>query len=211
MDEFIRRSEDLATVLWKTSGARFLAAARLSRRDRLATFSIALLSVVAVAVGLLEPHVSTAAHRIGLSAVVISVTMSVFILTISLMEGSAQSAVQANKLHESGTRIAEVRRELQDLLARSREENAPNWAQYENLRRSYETLLRECPCNHQSIDFKRFEVNHRTSAAFSTNGRPRVGWLEAQLIKALHILDAAWLPVASWVIVGFLILLVVAH
>lgn len=210
MDEFIKRSEDLATVLWKTAGARFLAATRLSRRDRLATFSIALLSVVAVAVGLLEPHVSTAAHRIGLSTAIISVTMSVFILAISLIEGSAQSAVQANKLHESGTRIAEVRRELEDLLARSRATNAPDWVRYEGLRSSYETLLRECPFNHLPIDFKRFEVNHRKSAAFSENGHPRVGWPEAQLIKILFFVDAAWLPVVSWVIVSFLILLVIA-
>jgi SMODS and SLOG-associating 2TM effector domain family 5 len=210
MDEFIKRSEELTTVMWKTAGTRFLAAHRLSRRDRLATFSISLLSVVAVAVGLLEPHVSAAAHHIGLSTTIISAIMSVFILAISLMEGSAQSAVQADKLHESGTRIADVRRGLEDLLARSRGANAPSWNQYENLRTSYETLLRECPFNHEPIDFKQFEVNHRHSNAFSQNGHPRVGWLEALLIRFLYLANAAWLPMASWVVVGILILLIVA-
>jgi hypothetical protein len=209
MDEFIKRSEDLATVLWKTSGSRFLAATRLLRRDRLSTFSIALLSVVAATVGLLDPHVGPTAVRLGLSTAVIAASMSLLILVISLVEGSAQTAVQSNKLHESGTRIAEIRRELEDLLARSREANAPNWVRYEELRKAYEVLLRECPFNHEPIDFKRFEVNHRKSAGFSESGHPRVGWWEAQLIRIHYLLNAAWLPAVSWVIVVGLVLLVV--
>jgi hypothetical protein len=210
MDEFVKRSEDLVTVLWKTSGARFLAAARLLRRDRLSTFSIALLSVVAATVGLLDPHVGQEAARLGLTTSVIPALMSLLILVISLVEGSAQIAVQSNKLHESGTRIAEVRRELEDLLARCRAETLPNWPRYEELRRAYETLLRECPFNHEHIDFKRFEVNHRKSAGFSEGGRPRAGRLEAQLIKIHYVLNAAWLPALSWVIVISLVFLMVS-
>ena len=209
MDEFIKRLDELATVMWKTSGARFLAATRLVRHDRLSTFSVALLSVVATVVGLLEPHVSAAAHRVGLSTAVISATMSLFILVISLLEGSAQTAVQANKLHENGVRIAEVRRDLEDLLARSKIEKTPNWDRYEALRRAYDTYLRECPFNHEPIDFRRFEVDHRNSPKFSENDRPRTGWVEAQWIKLRHFFDAAWLSVASWILVLSLVLLVI--
>src|SRR5580692_2277936 len=63
MDEFIKRLEEQAAVMWKTSGSRFLAATRLLRRERLSMFSIALLSVVATVVGLLDPHLNSVAHR----------------------------------------------------------------------------------------------------------------------------------------------------
>jgi hypothetical protein len=81
MDEFTQRSQELITIMWKTSGARFLAAARLQRRDRLSTFSIALLSALAIIVGLLDPHVSVATRLpLGLTAPIISAAMSLFIL-----------------------------------------------------------------------------------------------------------------------------------
>lgn len=209
MDEFLKRSDELATIIWKTSGSRFLAASRLLRRDRLSTFSVALLSVLATMAGLLEPHVSAAAHRIGINTAVISATMSLFILAISLVEGAGQVAVQASKLHDNGMLIAQVRRDIEDMMAQAKSTDTPNWSLYENLRMKYDTHLRECPVNHEKIDYRRFEVDYRRSKEFSLNGKPRIGWLEAQWIRFLHLFSAIWLSFASWTLIFGLFVFVV--
>ena len=105
--------------------------------------------------------------------------------------------MQASKLHENGMGIAAVRRNLEDLLAQARAANAPNWSQYELYRDEYDTHLRECPFNHELIDFKRFEVNYRHDPAFCTDGKPRIRWVEAQSIKLRYLLSAAWLSFTS--------------
>jgi hypothetical protein len=210
MDEFVKRANDLIAIMWKTAGSRFLAASRLQRRDRLSTFTIALLSAIAIVMGLVEPHVGTGVRLpLGLTTGLVSAAMSLFILVISLVEGGGQTAVQCAKLHDNAVQVAEVRRNLEDLLARAKTAGSPDWAQYEVYRDAYYTHLRACPFNHEVIDFLRFEANHRKDAAFSLNGRPRIGWLEAQGIKLRHLLSAAWLSFASWALVLGLVGLVV--
>lgn len=213
MQEFEREAEALRTKMWKTAGARHRAVERLSRRNRWSTFSIALLSVVAIAVGLLDPHANLLSHKVGLSTATLTAVLSVFILVISLIEGSSQTAVKADRLHDNAVRITESRTRVEDLLARCRAANTPDWGALAGVRQEYETKIRECPFNHEPIDYKRFEVDHRTSKEFlvsdrqGTRASPRVHFIAAQWIKLHYLLGASWLSIASWMIVSIMLLL----
>jgi hypothetical protein len=194
MDDFIKAAEELRTRMWITSGSRYLAANRLSRRDRYSTFSVAILSVVAIGLGLLNPAVSGGASHAGFTTVSVTAIISVFILAISLIEGSARTAVQVSKLHENAVAISEIRTSLESMLAKARAAGAPGWQQLDELRQEYETRIRECPFNHEPIDFQRFEANHRASPEFLTADMvPRMGWARCQWVKIRHLTDAAWL------------------
>ena len=207
MEEFEKRIVELTTAMWKTAGSRFLAASRLSQREKLSTLSIASLSVVATMVGLLDAHAGNAAQRIGLSVAVLSALMSLLVLVISLVAGFSQDAVQSHKLHESAMHISEVRRRLVDLLARCKSEKQVHWGQYDTLRSSYDTYLRECPFNHETIDFRRFEAQHRLCPEFCSGGKPGISWLESGRVRAAYFLSSAWLSIVACVTVASLALL----
>jgi hypothetical protein len=198
MDEFDKRLTELATDMWKTSGARFLAASRLARREKLSTFTIALLSVITTLVGLLEPHSRLAGSGLGLSTAVLTAAMALIILVVSLIEGGSQNAVRSYKLHENAMCIAEIRHRLEDLRARANSEKAQHWNKFEELRLAYDTSLRECPFNHETIDYERFVVQHRCSEEFALNGKPRLNWANAVQIKVGYFFSSALLSVASW-------------
>jgi hypothetical protein len=210
MDDFIKAAEDLRTKMWRTSGSRYLAANRLSRRDRYSTFSVSILSVVAIGVGLLNPAISGGASHAGFTTVSVTAIISVFILAISLIEGSAKTAVQASKLHENAVIISEIRTSLESMLAKARASGAADWQQLNELRKEYEARIRECPYNHETIDYQRFEDNHRTSPEFLSESKvPRMGWIRCQWVKVRHLTDAAWLSFVSWIVVFGLIVLVI--
>lgn len=209
MEEFLNDGATLRTRMWTTAGARYLAAGRLRRRERLSTFSIAILSVVAIAVGLVEPSISHGAQLVGVSSGAVTAIISVFILAISLIEGSSQAAVQASKLHDNAVLIAEARSEVESALAKSRDTGKPDWEALDRLRHLYETRIRECPFNHEPMDHQRFEATHRKSPEFSTSeGRPRMNWIACQWIRGRHLMSPAWLSFASWALVLALIFLV---
>jgi hypothetical protein len=198
--------------MWKTSGARHRAVERLTRRDRWSTFSIALLSVVAIAIGLLDPHATLLSHKVGFSTATATAVVSVFILVISLIEGSSQTAVKADRLHDTAVRVTEARTRLEDLLARARTKGTPDWDALASVRQEYETKIRECPFNHEQIDYRRFEVDHRTSKEFlitdgQTKAKPRTNFFVAQSIKLYYLLGTSWLSIASWLIVATMLIL----
>jgi len=209
MDEFVKLAEELRTKMWRTAGTRYLAANRLGRRDRYSTFSIAILSVVAIGFGLLEPHISAAAKHAGFNFVAITAVISVFILAISLIEGSSRTAVQGSKLHDNAVSISEVRTRLESMLSKAKLAGSPDWQNYDALRLEYETRIRECPYNHEPIDYQQFEANHRESPEFlRADGTPRMGWVRAQWVKLNHLTSAAWLSFVSWVVVVSLVFFV---
>ncbi len=199
--------------MWKTSSTRFRAAQRLALRERLSTFSIALLSVVAIAVGLLDPHTAQGLREYGVSSAAIMAILSVFILVISLIEASGQTSVRSDRLHANAVDITELRTQLEGVRARARASNDPDWEATEGIRKAYAAKMRECPFNHEPIDFRRFAVDHRLSPEFAIEMRsgkkvPSVGFVEAHWIRVYYLLCTSWLSVASWLIV--LVLLIVA-
>jgi hypothetical protein len=211
--EFEHEAEQLRTRMWKTSSTRFRAAQRLNLRERLSTFSIALLSVVAIAVGLLDPHTKAGLHDFGVSTAAVMAILSVFILVISLIEASGQTSVRADRLHSNAVRIAELRAQLESLVANCKANNTPDWTRVQAIGEEYSAKIRECPFNHELIDYRRFAVDHRFSPEFmidKESGKkvPRIGPAEALWTKVYYLVCTSWLSVLSWLIV--LMLLVVA-
>jgi hypothetical protein len=209
MEDYLKLANGLRTRMWRTAGARFLASQRLSRRERLSTFTIALLSVVAIGVGLVDPTAGNVAEpRLpGLSAAAVTAIISVFVLVISVLEGGSRAQIRAEKLHENAVGIGELRSQLEALVARSNAEATADWDELAELRESYDTQLRECPFNHEPIDDRQFMVNHRLSPEFSSiDGKPQISWPHAQGIKLLYQSNSAWLSVTSSIIVISLVL-----
>lgn len=204
MDSYVELANTLRTNLWRTAGARFYAARRLELRDRLSTFSIAFLSVIAIGIGLLDPVLGqgNAPSLLRISAAVLTAIISVFVLVISLIEGNGRSQLQATRLHENGVKLAELRGTLELLIAKSLETGVPAWDGLERLRKEYDGELRECPFNHEPIDAQRFKIDHRKSKEFiDFDNRPEIGWLHAMGIETSYLTSAAWLAAISWVVV----------
>jgi len=202
MNSYVELTNTFRTNLWRTAGARFYGARRLELRDRLSTFSIAFLSVIAIGVGLLDPVIGSgdAPVLLRIGTAVLTTIISVFVLTISLIEGNSRSQLQATRLHESGVRLTELRGSLEILTAQSGDH--PQWDSFEKLRNEYDREIRECPFNHDPIDDLRFKIDHRSSDEFAAaDKRPQITWLRAVVIEARYVMSAAWLSVVSWVVV----------
>jgi hypothetical protein len=179
--------------------------------ERWASLSIAMLTLIVIAVSLLDAlHLGPfAEHSEALTSVVIAF-ISIFILLLSIMDSNAHRELRAHRLHESGLRIGELRGELEGLIAKS--STGEDWSAVERIRTEYERELRECQFNHEPIDDRRFMIEHRTSKEFSTEtGKPRISRAEALGIFARYLLSSAWVSLATWFLVIVILVASASH
>lgn len=201
MNHFETHANALRTKMWTTAGARFNAARRLSLRERCSTFSIALLSLVAIAAGLIGlPTVVVGDQRgVTIDAAVVTSMISVFILIISLVEGSSRYQVRSERIHESASRLGNLRENLELAIAKSKTSGSPDYDSVETLSKEYQAEIDSCPYNHDPIDYLRFNAAHRKSSEFQLeSGRPRMSFLRAVGVRVGYLGSAIWLSALSW-------------
>lgn len=202
MAGYQERLQAFRTLCWRTGGARFWASRRLKVEERWASLSIATLTLIVIAVSLLDAlHLGPfEKHSAPLTTVVIAF-ISIFILLLSIIDSNAHRELRAHRLHESGLRLGELRGEVENLIAKSAK-GEEDWNAVERIRVEYERELRECQFNHEPIDDRRFMIEHRTSKEFLTEpGKPRINRAEAIGIFARYLLSSAWISLATWCLV----------
>lgn len=138
--------DDLDRVLWITKHSRYNAAYRLKRKNTLSIYSIAVLSVYALAITLLEKygfHV-TNSNLYGF----ISIMLSVFILVISLSEAGKNYGVVSERLFVCGNEI----RDLLDSLKAFSNKTHNDYSGIYNISQKYSNALKACGENHEKLD-----------------------------------------------------------
>lgn len=197
----------LQTNSWRTAGARFNATRRLHMRDWFATLSIALFSAVSIGVVVYQkvyaiPASSTADNYLT----VMSVSLGLFIIVISLIEWGVAGGKKADALHRNAEKLNEFHRELSQIVAETLDGRHLDSEEITTLRKRYEAVKAECPYNHEPIDDAVFVAKHRTSPEFSNDqGKPRINWLDSQLVKLRWLLASVWYFGVFWIVIGCLL------
>lgn len=195
----------LRTQAWKTMGARYNAARRLRRRDRLANASIATFSAIAIALVIIQ---KTYAFAAGSAAdnflTALSACLAVFILVISLMEWGSSNGVKAEWLHRNAEELNAFQGKLQLLLCVPT--SAPDWNEVDRMREEYERLKASCPYNHDPVDLQRFAAQHWNSREFFPDGKS-IAWafVEKTVREVRFYFFGIKTFMLCWIVVGSLL------
>jgi hypothetical protein len=135
-----------------TAGARFNAARRLWRHDRLAQWSIALSSVALIVLALVQAvGIETTVSSRALS--VVQVSLAVLVLVISLLISRDNFALQAYRMHRCGLELNRLKRRIEPRLASLHDDDF-----FCNVSEEYYGILCEHE-NHAPIDYDLYRLN----------------------------------------------------
>ncbi len=151
----------LKSRLWKTKGSRFNAYRRLKRRQQVSIFSISVLSVYGISIPVIQAVLDTSScPRTNDLYTVVSLTLSVFILVLSLLEGANNYAGKSEKMHTNAVKISSLYSELEILAIK--DQNPDSLIEkVDDVQRRYSEIIKECPENHEPEDYLEFQIQHR--------------------------------------------------
>lgn len=183
MEKYVR---SLKTQAWKTMGARYNAARRLKRRDRVAAATVAAFSAISVGVVIVQKTYAFAdGSEIDNFLTALSACIALSILVVSLMEWGAANAVKAEWLHKNAEELNAFQRKL-DLIKAQFGQSPCSWSDIDELRSEYESIKERCPYNHEPLDLKEFEAQHWNSAEFMRPGDSRMYRHALKLVREIR-------------------------
>lgn len=139
--------DELDRSLWITKHSRYNAAYRLKRKNSLSIYSIAILSVYALTITLLEKYGFQVNY--GNLYGLVSIILSVFILVVSLSEAGKNYGVASERLFLCGNEI----RDLLDSLKKYNNKSCEDYAGIDDISQKYSHILKTCAENHEKLDF----------------------------------------------------------
>lgn len=153
--------KSLKFKLWKTKGSRFNAYRRLKRRQQVSIFSISVLSVYGISIPVIQAVLDTSfCPKTNDLYTVVSLTLSVFILVLSLLEGANNYASKSEKMHVNAVKISALYSELEILTVREKNLDVLG-EKIDDIQRRYAEMIEECPDNHEPEDYLEFQTQHR--------------------------------------------------
>lgn len=162
-DELIKYAEIQQDKMWKTKGSRFNAVRRLNKKNQWSIASISILSVYGISIPIIQSNMdSTQCPQVNSWYNLIAILLSIFILVLSLLEGSQNYQVRAERLHKNAMEISELHSKL-DYLSRCQSQDKRLSSKLEKIAMEYENLVSNCPENHEIDDYTLFRVQHRDS------------------------------------------------
>lgn len=197
-------SKDLAKSfdrhLWITKGARFNAYRRLMRKNYASIFTISILTFYSLVLALV-PWNDICPEQEKLIPT-ISVSVSIFILILSLLEVAKGYEVKAERLHQNAMALNGLYDEF--------EISEKNSSDLKTFNERYHTLLQGCSENHNPCDSRFFQSEHphefklQWEIQLKKNSfviyRPTYWW-----IRFLYFFETYWLYIAlSLLPLGFL-------
>ncbi|UBF23983.1 SLATT domain-containing protein [Kovacikia minuta CCNUW1] len=159
-------AKSLETRIWKTKGSRFNAARRLNRKYQFGITSIAILSVYGIAIPIIQsiPNIAKC-QNVNSLYTAISTILSVFTLALSLLEGSKNHQLRAEKLHNNAVQISSLGRKLEYLIT-CESQSKDFGEKLRDLSGEYEKVVQECPENHEPEDYLLFQLQHNPLPSF---------------------------------------------
>ena len=165
LDDYIN---SLKFRIWKTKGSRFNAYRRLKRRQQVSIFSISVLSVYGISIPVIQSVLdTTSCPKTNNLYTVISLTLSVFILVLSLLEGANDYAGKSEKMHTNAVKISSLYSDLEVLLVRDQNPDSLS-EKVDAIQHRYSEIIEECPENHEPEDYLEFQVQHRNDFRLSS-------------------------------------------
>jgi hypothetical protein len=162
MSEFDDLINRLDRRVWITRGARFNAARRLSNKQYWSIASISFLSIYGISIPIIQGALdSVICADVQRSYSVISTISSVFILVLSLLEGSKNYQVRAERLHSSALQLSGICREVEFLKLKYKSQEVDVSSHLVEISNKYERLILECQENHETEDFRLFQIQNR--------------------------------------------------
>ena len=153
-------AEKLISSMKTTAAARFNAARRLEGRSRSINFMLAMLSSSVIVTSVL-PFVAVLENWLEVLVFLVGLAASTFVVVLSLYQWSSRADVNAEKLHQAGMKISELRRQARLHLVELDSEDdtitqLDGWL--EPIVEKYSEILRECGINHEDSDYVRVKV-----------------------------------------------------
>jgi hypothetical protein len=137
---------ELDRAMWVTKHCRYNAAYRLRRRHHLSIYSITILSIYVLSLTLFQKYGFLTEYRDVYE--LLSMLLAVFILVLSLLEGSRNYMLSSEKLFLCGNEI----RDLLDELKKYSAKTECDIKGIEETSKKYSNVLRACGENHETID-----------------------------------------------------------
>jgi len=153
--------------IWITIGSRFNASRRLNNKYKFSVISISVLSIFGIGTPIIQNFIdSNQCLKINELYTLVSILLSIFILVLSLLEGSQNYQVKADKLYSNAVDISSVSKEIYFLtnyeLKRdvSEEEKNNIITKIKDQYKEYDDLIKRCPENHDPDDYLLFKAQN---------------------------------------------------
>lgn len=200
MEDFI---SDLRTKAWRTAGARYNAARRLRIKEVFSNFSLAMLSVLSIAVSVVQTTYSSQSSLLWAEHFsVFSIVLSIFLLVTSLIVWGAAYSERAGALYRNAEELTAYRIKLDAEVAKARSSAKLDMLDLEGIADRYDVIKKSCSYNHEPCDDKFFLMEKRFSREFCKNPcRPEIGFWRAILFWFLWYLSAIWFFALIWLLV----------
>lgn len=191
-DEYINRR---LTTIGKTRGCRFNASRRLNNQYQFSITSISILSVFGIAIPIIQNNIDTSkCSNINTSYTLVSILLSIFILVLSLLEGSKNYQVKAERLHINAVEISFVYHQLEklrDIQLKNNPKKEVIEQRLKDINKKYEELIRICPENHEPDDYLLFQAQYNRNSSInkliSTYLKIKYYWLYFVLVLTILI------------------------
>jgi hypothetical protein len=145
-----------------TKAIRFESHRRLKKRDRMSSYVVSMLSLYVIGLSLV-PNIFTLRTEQSQLLLACTIVISVFIIILSLTEGSESFHHKAELLHGSARELNNLTYKLS--LITNNSQNAE--AVIKNIAAEYENVIRLCPVNHEQSDF--YKIKARCPELFGYN------------------------------------------
>ncbi len=151
---------ELDLKIWKTKGARFNAHKRLKGKHDWSIAAIAFLSTYVIIITLINyvPALSLSSDQQDVVAFS-AITLSLFILVLSLLEASKNYQVKAEKFHDCGKEMSTLYNELRFVMT-SKGASVDVEKKLKEISDQYDDILARCSENHERIDYDLFLTQH---------------------------------------------------
>lgn len=135
---------------------RFAAARRLQLHDKIAQWTVAMLSVLLILTSLVQALNATNTAISPAALNVIQVSLAVFVLVFSLLIAKDELALKADRMHRCGLQLNQLLRRMEPYR------EAPNsHPKYDEFAEGYHQILSESD-NHKTLDYIAYKLSKPT-------------------------------------------------
>jgi len=194
---------DLRRRAWRTAGARYNAARRLRRQETVSNVSLAMLSVLSIAVSVVSMVNPSATPNAWWG---LSIVLGVFLLATSLIVWKSAYGEKAGALHRNAEELTAYRIKLESVLARMDSGGVFEMSDVDVLRDDYDYIKKLCAYNHEPCDDNFFIRQHRFSDEFRLDrGCSSVGFWRSNFDAIKWFFAPLWVFFVIWLVVGLLV------
>lgn len=166
--DYSEYAEKIRKKLWKTKGSRFNASRRLNNKYNFSVFSISILSFFGICIPIIQKFIdSNQCSNVNELYTLTSILFSIFILILSLLEGSKNYQIKADRLYNNAVDISSILNKINFLIDyelkrhSSKDEKNKIIAKIKQHEKEYDSLIKQCSENHDPDDYSLFKAeNH---------------------------------------------------